>query len=436
MRVLLICDAGDGLLDLALRATASGHDVRVFIRKYDKLTRPIGKGLIDLIPDWRGAMDWADLVILEGNGVYLADMAVWQRRGVKIIGGTPESAAWELDRKKGMEVFRKAGIPVPEFREFTDYEEAIRYVEKRGEVFYSKPCSDTADKSLSAKTGIPEDPSWMLRKWKKKHGRPPCPFLLQEGIDGIEFAVGAWVGPAGFADGWEENFEHKRFCAGDIGPNTGEMGTVLRYTRNSKLARLVLSPLEALLDELGYVGNVDVNCMIDSHGSAWPLEFTMRLGWPAFNIETDLFACDPIDFLYAVAAGEPTRGAHHLDQVAVGVVLALPPYPSPPRDYAEIVGVPLYNAGEGWHPCELMGDQEADYSSAGHYLGVATGTGETVRQAMRGAYKTLRRISMPASPFYRNDIGNGLRKQLPQLQEHGYASRMEFQHVGGPQPGE
>src|SRR4029077_1574358 len=104
MRVLLICDAGDGLLDLALRATASGHDVRVFIRKYDRLTRPIGKGLIELIPDWRASMDWSDLVILESNGVYLADMAVWQRRGCRIIGGTPESAAWELDRKKGMEV--------------------------------------------------------------------------------------------------------------------------------------------------------------------------------------------------------------------------------------------------------------------------------------------------------------------------------------------
>lgn len=398
-------------------------------------------------------MDWADIAILEGNGVYMSDMDAFRVRGCRIIGGNAESAAWELDRKKGMETFRHAGIPVPEFREFTDYDTAIRYVERRGEVYFSKPCSDTADKSLSAKTGISADPAWMLRKWKKKHGRPPCPFLLQEGIDGIEFAVGAWFGPAGFADGWEENFEHKRFCAGDIGPNTGEMGTVMRYTRNSKLAQRMLAPLEQFLDKIKYVGNVDVNCIIDDHGSAWPLEFTMRLGWPAFNIETDLFACDPIEFLLALASGESTRQAHRLDYVAVGVVLAMPPYPHPPRDYEELVGVPMYGAGEGWHPCEMMSfpatpdpqhrqragyerDGKSDFesyddrthslASAGSYLGVAVGTGATVREAARGADRVLRDISMPGSPFWRNDIGRKLSRQLPQLQEHGFARGMEY----------
>ena len=425
MRVLLICDAGDGLLDLALRS-AGDHSVKVFIRKFDRRTRPIGVGLIDRVDAWQPWIQWADITILEGNGVYMAELAAWKARGCRIIGGTPESAAWELDRKKGMEVFRKAGIPIPEFREFNDYTEAIRYVERRGEVFYSKPCSDTADKSLSAKTGIPEDPAWMLRKWKKKHGRPPCPFLLQEGIDGIEFAAGAWFGPAGFAEGWEENFEHKRFCAGDIGPNTGEMGTVMRYVRRSKLAERMLVPLSSQLEKLGYVGNVDVNCIIDENGSAWPLEFTMRLGWPAFNIETDLFACDPVEFFQALASGEPIRGGHAFDRISVGVVLALPPYPHPPRDYEEIVGVPVYGEGEGFHPCEMMKGESSDFSSAGHYLGVAVGTGATVREAARGADKVLRGISMPGSPFWRNDIGRKLSRQLPALQEHGFARGLEY----------
>jgi phosphoribosylamine--glycine ligase len=428
MRVLLICDAGDGLLDIALRAGKSGHDVRMFVRKYDARTRPIGKGLVTLVPFWQPHADWSDMIILEGNGVFMSEMDRWRQRGKLVIGGNQESAAWELDRKKGMEVFRKAGIPVPPYREFNDYPEAIRYVERRGEPLYSKPCSDTADKSLSAKTGVPEDPTFMLQKWKKKHSRPPCPFLLQDGIDGVEFAVGAWFGPAGFADGIEENFEHKRFCAGDIGPNTGEMGTVMRYVRRSKLFEKVLKPLEEFLNELGYVGNVDVNCIVDGEGSAWPLEFTMRLGWPAFNIETDLFDCDPIEFLHSLASGGSTRGAHRMNEIAVGVVMAIPPYPHSPRDYEEIVGVPIYGAvDQQWHPCECQaGSLDEQMSSAGSYIGIATGKGSAVREAARGAYRTLRKISMPASPFYRNDIGKGLARQLPKLQEHGFATGMEF----------
>lgn len=426
MNVLLVCDAGDGLLDLAIRSQATGHNVRFFCRKFDRRTRPIGQGLVERVADWRPHMDWCDIAILEGNGVYMSDMDAFRARGCRIIGGNAESAAWELDRKKGMEVFRKAGIPTPDSREFTDYDTAIRHVERHGEPMYSKPCSDTADKSLSAKTGITDDPTWMLRKWKKKHGRPPCPFLLQEGIDGIEFAAGAWFGPGGFADGWEENFEHKRFCAGDIGPNTGEMGTVMRYVRQSKLAQKVLVPLEQHLERIGYVGNVDVNCIIDDAGSVWPLEFTMRLGWPAFNIETDLFDCDSIEFFMALASGEPTRGAHLTDEVAVGVVMALPPYPHPPRDYEELVGVPMYGADEGWHPCEMMRGEDAELASAGSYLGIAVGTGATVRAASRGADRVLRGISTAGSPFWRNDIGKKLSRQLPQLQEHGFARGMEY----------
>jgi phosphoribosylamine--glycine ligase len=429
-RVLLICDAGDGLLDLGLRAQACNHQVRYFLRKFDARTRPVGKGLLERVPDWHGSMDWADLVLLEANGFAMREMDSWRRRGCLIIGGNDESASWELDRSKGMEVFRRAGIPVPPYREFSDYDQAIRHVERHGEVMYSKPCSDTADKALSAKTGIDEDPSWQLRKWKRKHGRPPSPFLLQDAVKGIEFAVGAWFGPAGFADGWEENFEEKKLMAGGQGPNCGEMGTVLRYTGRSKLADAVLAPLEEQLAAISYCGNVDVNCIVDEDGSAWPLEFTMRFGWPAWNIETALLDCDPIEFLAAVACGDDTRGAHRMGQAAVGVVMALPPFPNPPRDYEEVIGVPLYGLTEElcehFHPAEMQAGEDTMLCSAGDYLGIATGTGATVREAARGAYGVLRKLSMPASPFHRIDIGQRLRKELPKLQEHGFAQGLEY----------
>jgi phosphoribosylamine---glycine ligase len=453
VRVLLIANNFDGFLDLALRSQSAGHDVKCFARKYDRQTRPVGRGLVELVPEWRPWMLWADLVLLEDNGVFMAEMDSWRRRGARIVGGNDRSCAWEIERTVGMAAFRKAGIALPDYREFSDYDSAIAYVKKHDSPFVSKPCGAVDDKSLSYVAKSPDDLVYMLGRWKRKHGRPPCPFMLQEKISGVEFAVGAWFGPAGFAPGWEENFEFKKLCAGDLGPNTGEQGTVMRYTRESKLARQVLAPLEDQLHRLGYVGNVDVNCIVDEQGAPWPLEFTMRFGWPAFQIETALFTVDPIEYLYGVAEGRPPRGAHRMDTIAVGVVMEIPPYPHPVRNYDDVVGIPVWgldpdNLGE-FHPCELAasdfrmrkkpnGSEKSSNSSgkstqtealaisAGDYVLVSVGLGATVRAASSAAQKSLKKLSIPANPYWRNDIGLRLKSELPILQGFGYAKAIRY----------
>ena len=427
MRVLIVDKNGDGMLDTVLRAQQAGHTIKWFIRTFDREKRPIGQGLAERVNDWRSWMSWADMVLLSDNALYMAEIPAWRSRGCVIVGGDNRSAEWEIDRNVGMQVLREAGIPIPNYREFSDYDSAIKYVERHGEVFYSKPCKAVDDKSLSAKTGVKEDPTYTLRRWKKKYRRPPCNFILQEEIrDGIEFAVGAWFGPAGFSDGWEENWETKRLFPGDLGENTGETGTTIRYVKRSKLADQMLRPLEQQLSDIGFIGNVDLNTIVDQDGTAYPLEFTMRFGLPAWMIETVLFDCDPIEFLYAVATGEDTRGAHRMNEVAVGVVMSIPPYPHIVSDYDKIIGVPLYGETENFHPAEMQAGEDTALMSAGDYIGVATGTGDTVREAARGAYRVLNKLSMPSSPFWRVDIGQRLRKELPRLQEHGFAQGMEY----------
>ena len=71
------------------------------------------------------------------------------------------------------------------------------------------------------------------------------------------------------------------------------------------------------------------------------------------------------------------------------------------RDYDDIVGVPVFGVDDDphWHPCEMMAERDGGLATAGHYVGVSVGAGATVRAAARGAYKTLDKLSMPASPF-------------------------------------
>ena len=155
--------------------------------------------------------------------------------------------------------------PVPKYRQCATIDEALAHVAGQGddEGIAIKPCGDVTDKSLSFVAKTPREALWRLGRWKKEGKRFPQGLILQERIEGVEFAVGAWVGPSGFAEGWEENFEEKRLFAGGLGPNCGEAGTVMRLVKRSNLARQVLQPLEDRLVSLGYVGNIDVNCIVD-----------------------------------------------------------------------------------------------------------------------------------------------------------------------------
>lgn len=439
MKVLLVDYFGtDGMLDFAMRAKADGHDVRWSFKRDDR-NACVGRGLVTRVQDWREHIRWADLVMLADNTRYLHELDRWRKEGVPIIGATVKSAAWELDRKTGQDVFKKAGIAIPPFREFSRYDDAIAYVKREGRAFVSKPSYDESDKSLSYVGKTPADMVYMLERWKKQQ-RLKGDFILQEKVKGCEMAVGGWIGPHGFNAGWCENWEFKSLMAGDRGPNVGEMGTVLRYVKSSKLADMVLKPLEDRIVATGHTGYVDVNCIIDDNGDPWPLEFTMRPGWPTFNIQQSLNQGDSVEWLACLAAGRDLKPWRY-GTISTGVVMALPEFPYGKTRIENMVGVPIQGITpsmlERLHPCCVMqGEAPTDrngevvrekcWMTAGDYVLVATGLGESVRQARGRAYRVLEKLKAPASPFWRPDIGQRLKTQLPEIQKHGFASNLLF----------
>lgn len=436
MKLLILAnDFGEGL-DFAMRAQRDGHEVRHFIRQ-DAHTKNIGRGIVHVVDDYRPWVRWADLVFMCDNTRYLYDFDQrWRKEGVKVIGPTQETAKWEVDRAVGMAVFKKAGVAVPPYKMFTDYDDAIAYVKREDRRFVSKPCGDD-DKALSYCAKTPEDLVYMLQRWKKL-GKLKSSFILQEFIPGIEMAVGGWFGPGGFNVGWCENFEFKKFMNDDLGCATGEQGTVLRYVRSSKLARKVLVPVTDQLEKTGYVGYVDVNCIIDDKGTPWPLEFTMRPGWPTYCIQEALHTGDHVQWLMDLWNGHDARN-WTLDTVATGVVVSMPDYPYSRSTGKEVTGVPLYGLKDldPVHPCQMMlgmapqkiRDKFVETPmlvTAGDYVMVVTGTGPDVQTSSRQAYRHLDKLVMPNSPMWRTDIGRRLKKQTPVLQKHGYATGMEF----------
>ena len=437
---LLLIDATHSFLDFAMRCEEEGHEVRIYMGPCKDGSRStVGDGILQKVRDWEPHMKWADLILTSDNIKYLRLLDGYRDRGFPCFCPTVETAQWELDRECGQRVLQSAGIATIPSHNFTSYTEAVGMVKSTMKRFVSKPSGD-ADKALSYVSKGPEDMCFMLEHWRKNQKRGKMPFLLQEFIPGIEMAVGGWFGRGGFSNFFLENFEFKKLMNDDVGVNTGEMGTALRYVpqEHSKLGRELLLPLEGELFRQNYTGYIDVSVIVDKSGAVWPLEFTTRLGWPLFQIQQILHR-EPVEWMLELCRGQDIFKPY--DEIAVGVVMAIPDFPYTTLTKKEVSGFPVWGITKSnWnyiHPAEMMMGkglceeggklkEKAMMVTAGDYVLIASGCKDTVSAAACDAYKTLGQLDIPNSPMYRTDIGCRLEEQLPLLQKHGYAECWEY----------
>ena len=437
MNVLLLDPAG-AFTDFAMKCMAHGHSVKQWQREVRGHVSEIGKGFIQRVADWEQHMKWADIIVLSDNAYEMHKLEKYHKEGYPIIGANNTGSDLELDRSFGMSILEKAGLHVIPSQSFNDYNAAIDYVKANPKRYVSKPSGDV-DKALSYVSKNPADMLFMLERWKSK-GKNKQPFILQEFNKGIEIAVGGWFGPHGFNRLKCENFEFKKLMPSNYGVNTGEMGTVLKYVKQSKLFDDTLGKLEDYLSYIGYVGYVDLAFIIDdSSGLPRPLEWTTRPGWPLFNIQSSLHVGDPVEWMLDLINGVDTLRASY--KHAVGVLAAIPDFPFTKSTGRDPKGYPVYGyekVADDVHLCEVKrgkapvfedGEivQKEMYVTAGDYVLVTTGTATNVKEAAKKAYKVMESIEIPNSLIVRDDIGERLEKELPKLHALGYATEFVYE---------
>jgi len=125
------------------------------------------------------------------------------------------------------------------------------------------------------------------------------------------------------------------------------------------------------------------------------------------------------------------------------VVMTIPDFPYTKLTSKEVSGYPIYHLDEDnkyrfyLAPCELQWGEayymEEDevvekelFVSAGDYLVIANGTGDTVVESKRNAYRAVESIEVPNSLQYRTDIGERLQKGVEELQSHGYCTEWSY----------
>ena len=256
MRFLGVGDCAD-LAALYLRLAENGHDVKVFIGH--PLCQDTLSGLIDRVTNWEAELDWVraaggdGCILFENVGAGRGELQDRLRRdGLNVIGSSAYGARLENDRAYAQQILAELGLSTAAVFEFSDSNEAKRFIDLRPARYVLKSNGPDAP-SFVGRHSTGRDVRALLESGAKAAGSS---FILMDFVDGIEMGVGAYFNGADFLGPACLDWEHKRFFPGDLGELTGEMGTVVTYSRSKRFFNRTLAKMAALLRKNGYCGYI------------------------------------------------------------------------------------------------------------------------------------------------------------------------------------
>lgn len=409
--------------DLALQIQKEGHAVKVYIKNPDD--QDVYDGFLEKTDDWKANTDWADVIIFDDVG-FGSQADNLRKAGKLVVGGSAYTDKLEEDREFGQAEMKRVGMLTLPHWDFSSYDEALKFIEETPGRYVYKPSgfvpSDFKGLLFLGKEEDGKDLHEILRSNQKVLEKKIKQFQLQKLAVGVEVAVGAFFNGEDFIYPINVNFEHKKLFPGDIGPFTGEMGTLMYWSAPNTLFKATVEKMKEDLKQSGYVGYFDINCIVNARG-IYPLEYTSRFGYPTISIQEEGVISEWGEFLHAIASKQQYE-LKTKKGFQVGVVCAVPPFPYDDKsemaiykDLSILFKKPIL---DGVH----LGDVkivEGNWRIAGEtgYALVVTGSGATVEDARKQAYGRIDNI-MLQNMFYRTDIGTRWSEDSDRLQTWGY----------------
>lgn len=413
MRVLFI-SRELGASELALKLKAEGCEVKLYIQ--DHAVSDCLEGMIPKVIDWKAELSWVGkegLLIFDDIG-FGEDQSLLREEGYRVVGGSMGGDLIETSRLIGKQVLESSGMQVLPAYNFSSLSQAKKFLIAHADSRWVVKVNNGHVSSLCY-VGELRDQSDLLGILDLYDERGIKDVYLQQRAEGVEVGVGRyfngndWVGPI------EMNVEHKSLMAGNVGPKTAEMGTLMWYDtdESNPLFIATLSRIKDYLSDIDFRGDVDINCIVNETG-VWPLEFTARFGNPATALQIELHDSPWSEFLSAVADGKEFD-LKFKKGFGITVTLAVPPYPYYfELDSAETSkGLPLaFTRPVAPEDLVHYGFEEVSSNNVGqlHIAGsrgcVAhiSGHGKSVEIAREQAYDRVKNLIVPKA-FYRTDIG-------------------------------
>ncbi len=351
-----------------------------------------------------------DLVIVGPEAPLVAGLADELRAlGVPTFGPGAAGAQLEGSKAFSKQFFARHGIPTAPFEVVTTVAEADAAIERIGGGCVVKADGLAAGKGVVVAADAAEARAAAREMLGGRFGAAGASLVIEKKIIGREVSVLA------LTDGRHLEVlpsaeDHKAIFDGDVGPNTGGMGTVspawVGADVMSRISSEVLQPtLRGLTaDGIDYRGVLYAGVMVDSAGTPWLLEYNCRFGDPETQPIMARMRGDLGAVLLGAANGEMPVGALAWDaRFAVCVVVAAAGYPGAVTNGVPIGGLDKVVDGVVVFHAGTARSGDAIVSAGGRVLGV-TALGIGVEQARSKAYAAVDVIDLPGKQV-RRDIG-------------------------------
>ena len=352
------------------------------------------------------AIDFA--VVAPDDPLVLGAVDRLEAVGIPCFGPNKAAAILEGSKVFSKDLMKKYGIPTAQYEVFDDMEKALQYLEtapiptvvKADGLALGKgvTVAETREQAVEAVKACMED---------KVFGESGSHIVIEEFLTGPEVSV------LSFTDGnvvvpMVSSMDHKRVGDGDVGPNTGGMGTVAPnpyYTAEIAkrcMEEIFLPTMNAMNAEgRTFKGCLYFGLMLTPNGPK-VIEYNCRFGDPETQVVLPLLESDLLTIMEATAKGTLSQTeVKFADKHACCVVLASNGYPKKyetgfPITIPDDLDAEVFVAGAKLEDGVLK-------TSGGRVLGV-TATGDTLREAIDKAYAQAARVTFD-NAYCRKDIG-------------------------------
>lgn len=331
----------------------------------------------------------------------------FRAEGLRIFGHTKSATRIESSKEFAKEIMEKYGVPTAAYKSFTDFDEALAYVNARPFPAVLKYDGLAAGKGVVIAEDAAEAEA-ALKDMLLDASFGKGKVVVEDFLQGPEFSFmcfvdGERVYPMPLAQ------DHKRAFDGDKGPNTGGMGayTGLPFItpEDEKFAydNILCKVASAMVSEGCPLSGVLYGGLMKTADGIKVIEFNARFGDPETEVVLPLIESDIVDIFEAVAAATPTAmPVWGKGKVTMGVVLASKGYPGSYQKGFEISGLDKV-AGHVYH----MGTKEdaGVLKTAGGRVMMVVCKADSIAEAKDAVYSDVRKIECE-NLFYRNDIAH------------------------------
>ena len=329
-------------------------------------------------------------------------------KGIACFGPNKNAAIIEGSKVFSKNLMKKYNIPTAEYEVFDNPVDALKYLEtapiptviKADGLALGKGViiANTLEEAVNAVKSIMED---------KAFGKSGDKIVIEEFLTGPEVSV------LSFTDGkvvipMISSMDHKRIGDGDVGLNTGGMGTIAPnpyYTKEIAkecMEKIFIPTINAMNSEnRTFKGCLYFGLMLTDKGPK-VIEYNCRFGDPETQVVLPLLDGDLLEIMKATTFGTlEKQEVKFKNQCAACVIMASKGYPeSYQKGFEIIISTEIedrvYVAGAKLDDGKLK-------TNGGRVLGV-TNVAPTLKEALELSYKDIKKISFDGA-YYRKDIG-------------------------------